>query len=41
MERKILHIDVNNAFCRGQQIDRLKHGETFRFKNGSIYYRWR
>ena len=28
MERKILHIDVNNAFLSWTAIDRLKHGET-------------
>ena len=28
MERKILHVDVNNAFLSWTAIDRLKHGET-------------
>lgn len=28
MDRKILHIDVNNAFLSWTAVDRLKHGET-------------
>lgn len=28
MNRKILHIDVNNAFLSWTAVDRLKHGET-------------
>ena len=28
MERKILHIDVNNAFLSWTAIDKLKNGET-------------
>lgn len=33
MERKILHVDVNNAFLSWTAVDRLKNGETVDIRN--------